>query len=140
MTSPSNNLVLYDGVCAFCNGAVRFILRIDKKQQFLFASLQGQTAQAVRSRHSQLSSDWDSVVLVLSFKSANERVLERSDAALEIATVVGGIWRLFGVLRFIPKNWRDWIYDFIARHRYQWFGKYDACPLPPPEVRAYFLD
>ena len=64
----------------------------------------------------------------------------KSDAALEILRGLAGIWPVFGALRFIPARLRNWCYDVFANHRYRWFGKMDACPLPEPSLRARFVD
>jgi len=69
-----------------------------------------------------------------------ERVFVRSDAALHVAAYLGGLWKLFLAGRIVPRPLRDWMYDLVARYRYRFFGKYDSCMLPPPEVRSRFLD
>ena len=138
LTSPSPNLVLYDGVCALCNGTVRFLLRIDRRNMLAFAPLQGPTAARLAERHG-FASDVRSIVYVRSFGLKHERVHTKSEAVLRVLGDVGGVWWLFSLLRLVPRFLRDPVYDWVARHRYRWFGKYDQCPLPPPELRGRFL-
>ena len=138
LTSPSPNLVLYDGVCALCNGLVRFLLRIDRRNMLAFAPLQGQTAARIAERH-QIATDVRTIVYVRHFGLKDERAHTRSDAVLRLMGDVGGVWWLLSLFRLVPRFVRDPIYDFVARHRYRWFGQYDQCPLPPPGQRAKFL-
>ena len=130
-------ILLYDGLCGFCNGTVRFILKRDARRRLFFAPLQGSTARSILSRHPELA-DVDSLILVES-AGAQERAYSRSEAVLRIVRYLGGAWPLVSVLRLAPAPIRNWAYDLFARHRYRMFGRYDACPLPPHEVRARFL-
>jgi predicted DCC family thiol-disulfide oxidoreductase YuxK len=128
-------LLLYDGVCALCNGAVTFVLERDSSRSVRFAPLQGDTAARFIADHPELSGI-DSMIWV----EADGRALTRSAAALAIARHVGGGWAALGSLsRIVPAPVRDATYDLIARVRYRLFGRYDACPVPPAEHRARFL-
>ncbi len=138
LTSPSPNLVLYDGVCGLCNRLVRFLLRIDHRNVLCFAPLQGPTAARLAERHG-FSLDVETLVYVRSFGLKHEHAYDRSDAVLRLLGDVGGVWWPLSLLRVLPRLLRDAVYDWIARHRYRWFGKYDSCPLPSPEQRARFL-
>ena len=138
LTSPSHNLVLYDGVCGLCNRLVRFLLRIDRRNVLCFAPLQGPTAARLAERHG-FPLDVQTMIYVRSFGLKDERAFERSDAALRVLGDVGGGWWLLSLLRVVPRFLRDPVYDWVARHRYRWFGKYESCPLPSPEQRARFL-
>ena len=102
------------------------------------AALQSEFGQAVLRRHPELRGV-DSVVFV-ERAGGGERVHVRSDASLHVAAYLGGAWRLFLAARIIPAPVRDFFYNLVARYRYRFFGKYDACPLPTPEVRARFID
>lgn len=133
-TSPSPGIVLFDGVCNFCNSSVQFILKHDKTGSLQFASLQSPTGQSLLQKHA-IPTSVDSVIFV-----EGDTAYVKSAAALQIARYFGGIWRLLQVFRIIPAPLRDVVYDFIARNRYRWFGKRDTCMLPSPEVRARFLD
>ncbi len=134
--SDAPPVVLFDGVCNLCNGAVQFIIDRDPGSQFRFASLQSEAGQALLARHDYRlpAGDPESLVLV-----EGGQVFERSTAALKIARRLSGGWRAFAVLLVLPRALRDVGYRFIARHRYGWFGKSDACRLPTPELKARFL-
>lgn len=132
-------LVLYDGVCGLCNRVVRILLRIDKRRILLFAPLQGSTARQLAEQLGCPPFKGDSIILVSEGTAGQPLLAYRSDAALKILKSLGGPWRLWGVLRVVPRSWRDWLYDFIAGHRYAWFGKYPACPLPDSAGHSRFL-
>ena len=132
-------VLLYDGVCGFCNGAVRTILRLDRRGTLRFAALDSDFARAVIDRHPSLE-DVDTVVFVDNPGQAGERVSVRTAAGLRVVGYLGGPWKLLLVVGLIPRRVRDWFYDRFASVRYRVFGKYSSCPVPAPEVRARFLD
>lgn len=132
-------VLLYDGVCGVCNAAVRTVLRFDRHGTLRFAALDSDYARAVFARHPAIDGV-DSVVFVDEPGQPGERVAVRSGAALRVVNYLGGPWKLLGAARIIPAPLRDWLYDRFAGIRYRVFGKYDTCPLPPPQVRARFLD
>ncbi len=134
MDLPADNIILFDGVCHLCNGFVQFIIRRDRRGIFKFAPLQSALGREISRAYGLDPDPLQSVMLV----SKNGAFL-RSDAALEVATQLGGLWRLVGVFKIVPKGLRDWVYCFIARNRYLWFGKREACMIPTPEVRQRFL-
>jgi predicted DCC family thiol-disulfide oxidoreductase YuxK len=141
MPSDSTHpVLLYDGVCGLCNRAIQFVLKRDFDDTFRFASLQSDFATSLLRKHGLTPEALDTMYLVLDHNEASERLLSRSDAALEVARRLGGIWRVLSKLKLLPKFFRNFIYNRIARNRYQIFGKYDACPLPTPEQRTKFLD
>ena len=129
-------VILYDGICAFCNGVVRFVLQRDPQERFRFAPLQSDYAAAALARHGRDARDLDTVGLVLDAGTAGERLLVRSDAAVAIFRRLGGAWSLLAGLRLVPRPLRDAAYDAFVRRRYRWSGRYDACPIPSPELRA----
>lgn len=131
-------VLLYDGVCGFCNKTVQMVLDHDRRGTMRFAALQSDYGRAVVGRHPELR-DVDTVVLV-EHPGEGERVHIRSDAALRVAAYLGGWWKAFLVGRIVPRLLRDAAYNLVARYRYRLFGKYDSCMLPPPEVRSRFLD
>ena len=137
-TSGGAPVLLYDGVCGFCNKSVQMILDHDRKGSMRFAALQSGYGATVVERHPDLR-DVDSVVYV-ERTPGGERVHVRSDAALKVAAYLGGFWKIFLAAKLMPRPLRDYFYDLFARNRYKFFGKYDACLLPPPEVRARFLE
>jgi predicted DCC family thiol-disulfide oxidoreductase YuxK len=134
MTLPRDNLILFDGVCNFCTWSVQFIIRHDKQAKFSFVSIQSPLGREI-CRGCGLDPDDVQTFLVLT----GGRTLVRSDAALEVAKQFGGLWGLLVVLRIVPRAWRDWLYAFVARRRYRWFGRRDRCMVPPAEVRERFL-
>jgi predicted DCC family thiol-disulfide oxidoreductase YuxK len=136
-TAPA--ILLYDGTCGFCDGAVKFVLRVDRRGELRFAALDSDFGAAVLQRHPALAAV-DSVVYVEYPDSADELVFVRSEAALRVARYLGGPWRALGaVARLIPTPARDWLYDRFAAIRYRVFGRVDSCALPAPEVRARFI-
>lgn len=132
-------VLLYDGICGFCNGAVQTILRLDPRGNLRFAALQGEFASDVIARHPHLA-EVDSVVFVDDPGGPDERVTVKSAAALRVAEYLGGWWRPLLAAGAIPRPIRDRLYDGFARVRYRIFGTHDTCPIPAPEVRARFLD
>lgn len=132
--SGQENLVLFDGVCNLCNGAVLFIIKRDKKKKFLFASLQSPIAkQKLADRNS--SSNLETIVLL-----SGNSCYQRSDAALEIARQLSGLWPALYVFKIVPRFIRDAVYDWIAHNRYRFFGKKDACMIPTPDLKSRFID
>jgi predicted DCC family thiol-disulfide oxidoreductase YuxK len=137
-TSVGAPVLLYDGVCGFCNKSVQMILDHDRRGEIRFAALQSDYGLRMVERHPELRGV-DSVVYVEP-TPGGERVHVRSDAALKVAAYLGGFWKLFLAAKVMPRPLRDYFYDLFARNRYKFFGKYDSCMLPPPEVRERFLD
>ncbi len=127
-------IVLFDGVCNLCNGAVQFILRCDPAGRFRFASLQSAAGEELQTRLGIDPKALDSILLV-----EGERWYRESDAALRIAARLSGPWKAVAVFRLIPGPLRDPIYRWIARNRYRWFGRQETCWLPTPELRGRFL-
>lgn len=135
----ARQLVLYDGVCGLCDRAVQFLVAEDRAGALSFAPLQGEAAAAVRRRH-RVADDLASMVFVRDHGGAGERVFTRSSAVLGALSAMGGFWRLVSWGRAVPRPLRDALYDFVARRRYGWFGRLDACRLPSAETRVRFLD
>ena len=128
-------IILFDGVCNLCNGSVQFVIKRDKKDQFRYAALQSEVGQQLVQERQIDTSQVDSIILI----EAGVAYYTKSDAALEIAQDLGGLWRLTAVFSWIPSSIRNAVYDFIARHRYKWFGKKESCMIPTPELQAKFL-
>ncbi|MEN3940325.1 thiol-disulfide oxidoreductase DCC family protein [Prosthecobacter sp. SYSU 5D2] len=126
---------LFDGVCNLCHEGVQFVLKHDRQGLIHFASIQSEAGRKLYSEHG-LDPDAPDTMLFITPDGA----FRESDAALELAAYLGGLWSLTRIFKIIPRPLRDRAYLFIARHRYQWFGKKDACPLPRPEWRDRFLD
>ena len=128
-------IILFDGVCNLCNGAINFIIKHDPKGVFKFASLQGETGQKLLAQHNIDPQETDSIVLI-----DNDQVSVKSSAALRIAKNLNQGYPLLFGLMIIPTFIRNGVYDFIAANRYKWFGKKESCMLPTPELRSRFLD
>lgn len=128
-------LVLFDGVCNFCNFWVRFALKHDKKGKLKFTSLQGETAKTVLPQFGIDPYIITSVIFI-----ENGIAYHESTAALKICRHLDGGWKLFYALIIIPTFIRDGIYKWIAKNRYKWFGKQESCMLPTAEQRARFVD
>lgn len=132
-------VLLYDGTCGFCNASVQFIIARDRRRSMRFAPLQSDIGQQVIGRHPELEGV-DSVVYVDSIGDAErETVAVRSDAALAVCSYLGAPWSWAGASRIVPARLRDAGYDLFARHRYRFFGRHDACMLPPRDVRDRFI-
>jgi len=128
-------VILFDGVCNLCAAVVRFVIERDPAARFSFASLQSDTARRLLEKAGCFATLPDSIVLL-----DEEGVHTRSDAALRIAAGLRRPWCLTSRLTIVPRALRDRAYDFVARHRYRWFGKRDTCLVPTPELQARFLD
>ena len=135
-------LLLYDGVCALCNGVVQFLMKHDRLDRFRYAPLQSSLGREVLARF-DIHSFPDGVMLLTDALTLGERLYQRSDAvaeALQRLSGPSGMWRFAGrVLRLAPRRLRDWGYGMVARFRYRLFGRYDTCPIPPPEQRRRLL-
>jgi predicted DCC family thiol-disulfide oxidoreductase YuxK len=127
--------ILFDGVCNLCNGAVQFVIERDPAARFHFAALQTDAAARLIESTGVRDPLPDSIVLV-----EDGRVFTRSTAALRIARHLRFPWPAAYVMIVIPRPLRDCIYNFVARNRYAWFGRREACMVPTPALRARFLE
>ncbi len=130
-----NPIILFDGLCNFCSGAVKYVIERDKKAKFRFAPLQSGAGKAIMEKYGIENGDFDSFILI-----ENGKVYMRSTAALRVQRLLGGFWKFLYVFIVIPVPIRDAVYDFLARNRYKWFGKKDECMVPGPDVRSRFLE
>ena len=140
MTEPlPPQLVLYDGLCGFCNGSVRWLIERDAEARLHYAALQGETAAALRARHPEIPNELDTIVFVEASPDG-ERVFVRSAAIFRVLRELRAPWRWLAPLRWLlPSALWDVAYRAFARRRYRWFGRLEACPIPPPELRARIL-
>jgi predicted DCC family thiol-disulfide oxidoreductase YuxK len=130
----SDDVVLFDGVCGFCDGAVRFIIDKEREPHFTFAPLQSPAGRRLLAVHG-MSADWMmSYVLI-----TGGRAYVKSAATVRITPFLRWPWRACGILRFLPPPIVDFFYDIIARNRYRWFGKYETCRLLTPDLAGRFL-
>jgi predicted DCC family thiol-disulfide oxidoreductase YuxK len=135
MDLGNNYLILFDGVCNFCNSSVNFIIDRDSKSKFKFASLQSEIGQQYLVKFKLNAINFDSIILI-----HESRFFQKSSAALLIAKELDGSWALFYYLFiWIPAFVRDFFYDLIAKNRYKIFGKLDACRLPNAAMKDRFL-
>lgn len=128
-------IILFDGVCNLCNGAVQYIIKRDKKDIFRYAALQSEIGEQLIKERAIDTSKVDSIILI----ELRVAYFTKSDAALHIAKEFGGLWKALIIFTWIPKTFRDAIYDVVAKNRYKWFGRKDACMIPTPELQAKFL-
>jgi predicted DCC family thiol-disulfide oxidoreductase YuxK len=131
-------VLLYDGLCGMCNGAVRLILRLESRPAIRFAPLNGPYATSALARVPELATE-DTIVLMTRSADGRKVVRVRSDAALAVLGHLRGGRLPAKVLSLVPRSLRDAVYRVIARHRTKVMGRYDACPIPPPEVRSRFI-
>lgn len=128
-------VVLFDGVCNFCNYWVNFAIKRDRKKKLKFTALQGEPAKKLLLQFHINPTSLSSVILI-----DNGKVYTQSSAAIRICKYLNGGWKLFYGLMIIPKFIRDFFYNIIARNRYKWYGKREACMVPTPELKERFLD
>ena len=129
-------IILFDGVCNLCNGAVRFIIKRDRFGKFRFASLQSDAGRALLERNGVTHWGTDSIVYIPQQGDA----FSESSAVLYILKELGRGWQLLFPLIHLPGFLRDGIYRFIARNRYRWFGKKEKCMLPSDTTRSRFIE
>jgi predicted DCC family thiol-disulfide oxidoreductase YuxK len=128
-------VVLFDGVCNLCHGAVRFIVARDPRARFRFASLQSAAGTALLRDHHLGPGSPESLVLLEA-----GRAYTRSAAVLRIARRLRAPWPLAGLMLVLPAPLRDGLYDFVAARRYRWFGRQATCPVPTPDLARRFIE
>jgi predicted DCC family thiol-disulfide oxidoreductase YuxK len=128
------HLVIFDGVCHFCNGAVNFIIKRDPAGLFVFTPMQTDFAKSLLAQHQIHNVGVDTFVLI-----KNGQSLIYSAAALEIAKDLTGFWYLFGIFSWLPVSFRDYFYKMFARNRYRLFGRQDSCMVPDEHLKHRFL-
>ncbi|WP_366524991.1 DCC1-like thiol-disulfide oxidoreductase family protein [Acaryochloris sp. IP29b_bin.137] len=130
----SKPIIIFDGICNLCNDFVNFVIDRDSKQYFYFVSQQSAVAQEIL-QHWEISAQPETIILI-----NRGRYYTHSTAVLKIFRHLNGFWPFLSYLSVFPAFARDWIYRWIARHRYQWFGKRNNCRLPTPDIKSRFLD
>ncbi len=134
MSNNINRVVLFDGVCNFCESSVQFIIKHDKSNSLQFASLQSNIGQELLVKYNMPTSI-DGVVFI-----EDDIAYFKSAAAFRIARYFGGFWKTLNILSILPLFVTNFGYDIIAKNRYKWFGKKESCMLPSPEIRNRFLE
>jgi len=127
-------VILFDGVCNFCNAGINFIIRQDKKKIFRFAALQSDAGQNILKQYNLSTENFESFMLIDAGK-----VYHKSTAGLRVYGKLPWYWKWTQIFWIAPKFIRDAVYDFLARNRYKWFGKKDECMVPTPEIKNRFL-
>ncbi|MBD1382583.1 thiol-disulfide oxidoreductase DCC family protein [Metabacillus arenae] len=135
MADTEKPIVLFDGVCQFCNGAVQFLINHDPKGNIRFAALQSNAGQDLLKKFNLPTNDLQTFILV-----SNKTYYTRSTAALKTLKYLDGFYKHLVFFLLIPKPLRDMIYKIIAKNRYKWFGMKDECMIPTPDIRKRFLD
>ncbi len=128
------HIILFDGVCNFCNYWVNFILKRDKKNYFKFASLQSESGQALLKKNGLPRDDFDSFILI-----AENKIYKKSEAAFIVAKRLSGISKIILPFKILPTRFTDLVYDFIANNRYKFFGKREFCRIPSPDEKNRFI-
>jgi len=132
--TDSHSIILFDGICNFCNSSVNFIIKRDKENIFRFASLQSETGQKFLTEYNFSHTKFDTIILI-----ENGKLYTRSSAALRIAKCLSGMWKLFYIFIIIPNPIRNYLYDLLSRNRYKWFGKRDSCRVPTEKEKSKFI-
>lgn len=127
-------IMLFDGVCNFCNDSVQFIIKRDPNAYFKFAPLQSEEGKALLAQYGLPLDAMDTIILI-----ENNKAYSYSTAALRIARKLSKLWSLFYIFILVPPFIRNPIYRFVGRNRYKWFGKKESCMMPTPEIRSRFL-
>lgn len=129
-------LILFDGVCNLCNASVQYIIKHDKKNLFMFTALQSDAGKQVIEAYNIDTAKTDSILLFTPKKG----IEYKSTAALKIAYHLGFPNSLISLFLIVPVFIRNWVYDYIAKNRYTWYGKKEACMIPTPELKSKFLE
>jgi len=131
----NRQLIVFDGVCNFCNGAINFIIERDPNKVFVFTPMQSDIAQKYIEEFQATKVGFDTFLLI-----KNGNCYYRTDAALEIAKDLAGPWYLFRIFKVLPRGLRDFFYRAFARNRYALFGRKDVCMVPTEDVKGRFLE
>lgn len=128
-------VILFDGVCNLCTGAVQFVIASDPRSNFRFASLQSKKAGQLLAGLVVNGSLSGTFILI-----EEGKVYKESTAALRVAKKLRGLWPLLYIFIIVPPFIRNAVYRWVSRHRYQWFGRKATCWTPSPQLQSLFLD
>ena len=129
-------IILFDGTCNLCDSAVQFIISHDTKDVFRFVPLQSDLGQEIIKYIGIDAKNIDSIILY----QPGIAYYYKSEAALEIAKSLGGIYYFGTLFSILPTSFNNYIYDYIAKNRYKWYGKKESCIIPTKELQAKFLE
>ena len=132
--TTESRIVIYDGVCNFCNRSVNFIIQRDKAAKFSFTPMQSEIAQQLIAAYQINNVGMDTFLLV-----KDGRCYTSTDAALEIASELDGLWYLCRIFKLVPRLIRDYLYRVLARNRYKLFGRAEHCIVPSKEIMSRFI-
>jgi predicted DCC family thiol-disulfide oxidoreductase YuxK len=135
MVDSTKKIILFDGVCNLCNGAVQFIIKRDHNDMFRFSALQSESGRKLLAERNIDTEDIDSIILI----EPNVAYYTKSTAALEIGENLKGLRTLSYILLWLPESFRDIVYDIVAKNRYKWYGKKDSCIIPSEELKNKFI-
>ena len=130
----TKHIIIFDGVCNFCNGAINFIIKHDPQARFSFTPMQTELAETLIQKHNITNVGVDTFLLI-----KNDKCYIWTDAALEITKDLSGYWYLFNLMKIIPRSFRDFLYKLFARNRYKLFGKRSICMTPTEEIKGRFV-
>ena len=133
--TQGRNVIVFDGVCVFCNAWVAFVLKHDRQQEFSFVVAQSDLGEMLYSRLGLKSNDYDTFIVI-----TDGQIGTSLDGVLTVLRRFGWPWRAFSIAGVLPKFAKDAFYNLIARNRYRLFGRREACMIPPPQDRARFID
>lgn len=131
----NKQLILFDGVCNLCNASVQYVIKHDKQDRFRYTALQSEMGQKIINHFNIDRTKTDSILLY----SQDKGISYKSTAALKIASQLGFPRNLISIFLIIPAFIRNWVYDYIAKNRYRWYGKKEECMIPTPELKSKFL-
>lgn len=132
--TSDKTVVLFDGVCNFCNSTINFLIDRDPADRFRFAAQQSESGQQLMARHGVTGLMLNTMVVI-----DEGKIYTHSAAAVRIARHLPWPWKALSTMWIVPWFVRDWGYKFFAAHRYRWFGQTESCRMPTPEIRAKFL-
>jgi predicted DCC family thiol-disulfide oxidoreductase YuxK len=133
ISSNTNPVILFDGVCNLCNSSVLFVIKHDPRKQFRFASIQGDYGQQVLKQFHLPPNSLNSFILL-----KDNQIYTHSTGALKVAKELSGAWPLLYAFIIVPPFIRNAVYQFIANNRYKWFGKKEQCMVPSPALKELF--
>jgi len=136
LLQENKKIILFDGECNLCDRAVQILLKNNPNDTFRFASLQSDIGKKIQREYNIDTEKMDSVILIDNYTHYKTK----TSAVFSMTDSMGGLWPLFRIFWIVPKPLRDWIYMFITRNRYRWFGKRNICMIMTDDIKHKFLD
>jgi predicted DCC family thiol-disulfide oxidoreductase YuxK len=127
-------VILFDGVCNFCNNVINFVIKRDKAAEIQYAPLQSAKGQLFAKQYNFSAEELKTFVFI-----EDGKMYTKSTAALRVCRYLGTLWPAMMAFMIVPKFIRNAVYDLVAKNRYKWFGKKDTCMIPTPDVRNRFI-